>query len=157
MKTASIKEIKTAIELLPQPELLAVCLRLAKFKKENKELLTYLLFEESDEATYVDAVKEEINQAFIELNTKNMYIAKKNIRKIIRMAGRYTRYSSMKTTETTVLIHVCLKIKQSGLDLSKSTALTNIFASLLKKIKAAIATMHEDLQYDYLKEMENIE
>ena len=157
MKTASQKEIKTALELLPQPALLAVCLRLVKFKKENKELLNYLLFEESDESSYIDGVKNDINLAFGELNTKNMYIAKKNIRKIIRLAGRYTRYSSLKTTEITVLMHVCLKINQSGLELSKSVALTKIYASLIKKIKAAVTTLHEDLQYDYLKEMERIE
>jgi len=42
MHPASVKEIKTGLEQLTHKELVAACLRLAKFKKENKELLSYL-------------------------------------------------------------------------------------------------------------------
>ncbi len=157
MRAASVKEIKTALELLPPSSLLPLCLRMAKFKKENKELLTYLLFEENDEAAYISSVKNEIDEAFLELNTKSVYIAKKNIRRILRITNRYIKYSGLKTTEASLLLHVCSKIKESGLELSKSAALFNIYASQVKKIRAAIETMHEDLQYDFNKELELIE
>ena len=49
MKTASLKEIKTELENVSPALLLELCLKVTKFKKENKELLTYLLFEEHDE------------------------------------------------------------------------------------------------------------
>ena len=49
MKTASIQELKQELQATSQTKLLDLCLRLAKFKKENKELLTYLLFEAHDE------------------------------------------------------------------------------------------------------------
>lgn len=156
MKAASVKEIKTELETLPEARLLEVCMRLAKFRKENKELITYLLFEEQDELNYILGVKAEIDLSFTELNTKNLYIAKKNIRKIIRMANRYIKYSAQKTTEASLLIHVCMGIKDSGIDLTKSTVLNNIYNALLKKINAAIDTMHEDLQYDYRKELEAV-
>ena len=42
MKAATVKEIKTELENLSPAALLPLTLRLAKFKKENKELLTYL-------------------------------------------------------------------------------------------------------------------
>ena len=48
MKAASISEIKTELKGLPPAQLTELCLRLARFKKENKELLTYLLFEAND-------------------------------------------------------------------------------------------------------------
>ena len=156
MKAASVKDIKTELEHQSQAKLLSLCLKLTKFKKENKELLTYLLFEADNENAYIGSVKNEIDEAFLELNTKNLYIAKKNIRKILRITNRYIKYSGLKPTEATLLMHVCRKIKESGLALQKSTALTNLYASQIKKIKAAIDTMHEDLQYDYQKELKEI-
>jgi len=44
MKAASSKEIKSALIEQSPTQLTELCLRLARFKKENKELLTYLLF-----------------------------------------------------------------------------------------------------------------
>ena len=64
MKAASLSEIKK--ELLGQDEstVQELCMRLAKYKKENKELLTYLLFEAHNEPTYIENVKEELNVMF---------------------------------------------------------------------------------------------
>ena len=89
MKAASVKEIKTSLETLSPHELISIGLRLARFKKENKELLTYMLFEEQDEESYISSVKMEIDSAFEQLNIKSVYIAKKNIRKIIRITSRF--------------------------------------------------------------------
>ena len=64
MKTATVKEIQAELEQLPQAGLVTLCLRLAKFKKENKELLTYLLFESFDEDAYLITVKNYIDEQF---------------------------------------------------------------------------------------------
>ncbi len=48
MKAASIQELKQELQHTSLKEITELCLRLARFKKENKELLTYLLFEASD-------------------------------------------------------------------------------------------------------------
>jgi hypothetical protein len=157
MKTASLKEIKTELENTPPEKLLELCLRLTKFKKENKELLTYLLFEEGNEASYVASVKEILNELFETVNKTQLYFAKKTIRKIVRIANRYIKYSDSKTTEPDVLIHVCEKINDLNLDLKRNTALHNIYLSLLKKIKKAVSGMHEDEQYDYWKMLEILE
>ena len=157
MKAASVKEIKTSLETLSPHELISIGLRLARFKKENKELLTYMLFEEQDEESYISSVKMEIDSAFEQLNIKSVYIAKKNIRKIIRITSRFIKYSGKESTEVTLLIYVCKKIKSSGLDIKKSVALANIYTSLTKKIKNTIEVMHEDLQYDFNKELDSIE
>ena len=156
MRAASVKEIKTGLEEISPKELLSICLRLSKFKKENKELITYLLFEAQDEEAYIQSVKSEIDLSFESLNTSSMYIAKKNIRKIVRIANRYIKYSNQETTAVNLLIYVCSKIKSSGLDLNKSQALSNIYISLIKKIKLLISTLHEDLQYDFNLELNEI-
>ena len=62
MKAASINEIKKDLERRDPKELLSYCLRLAKFKKENKELLGFLLFEADDISNYIENVKSEINE-----------------------------------------------------------------------------------------------
>jgi hypothetical protein len=157
MKTASLKEIKIELENTPPEKLLELCLRLTKFKKENKELLTYLMFEESNEASYVASVKEVLNELFDTVNKTQLYFAKKTIRKIVRIANRYIKYSDCKTTEPDVLLHVCEKINELNLDLKRNTALHNIYLSQLKKIKKAVSVMHEDEQYDYLKMLEILE
>jgi len=57
MKAVTIKELKDELANLSPKEIRELCLRLARFKKENKELLTYLLFESGDESVYVGSIK----------------------------------------------------------------------------------------------------
>lgn len=156
MKSASIKEIKTALDQLAHKELLEACLRLAKFKKENKELLTYLLFEKDNEPGYISSVKESLNLLFNDVNRSNVYFAKKTLRKIVRIANRYIRYSDDVTTEPELLLFVAEKIPALGFNLKKSAALENIYLSLLKKIKKSVAGLHEDLQYDFQKRINQL-
>jgi hypothetical protein len=157
MKAASSKEIKSALVEQSSTQLIDLCLRLARFKKENKELLTYLLFEEQDEEGYIISAKKLIDEGFETLNIQSAYIAKKNLRKIIRITNKFIKYSGIDTTEITLLIYVCRCIQESGLKLNNSVALKNIYLSLIKKIKTKISSMHEDLQYDFNKEIEDLE
>ena len=78
MKTATVKEIKDELNHYSKEELLEYCLRMAKFKKENKELLTYLLFEASNEAFYIEGIKKVVTAQFEEINTKSYYLIKKS-------------------------------------------------------------------------------
>ena len=57
MKAASIVTIRKELKHKSSEELQKLCLRLAAYKVENKELLTYLLFEQEDESAYVKQVK----------------------------------------------------------------------------------------------------
>ena len=96
MKTASIHEIKLELSVAKPAELLDLCLRLCKFKKENKELLTYLLFEANDEQAFIVGVKKVIAELFKEINLSQLYFAKKSLRKIARIIAKYCRYSGVK-------------------------------------------------------------
>ena len=153
MKAASVNELKEELKQLPADRMVEICLRLAKYKKENKELLNYLLFESDDEHGYINAVKKEITSEFAEVNSSNLYFAKKTIRKILRITNKHIRYTASKHAEAELLIWFCAQLKQSGIPFTKSTALNNLYQSQLKKAEKAIDTMHEDLQYDYRKEL----
>ncbi|RYY55832.1 MAG: hypothetical protein EOO09_08835, partial [Chitinophagaceae bacterium] len=98
MRAASIQEIKKEIATLKPAQVVDICMRLGKFKKENKELMTYLLFEAQDEQGYIRSVKEEIDTLLSEINLSQLYYAKKSLRKVGRIINKYTRYSSEKPT-----------------------------------------------------------
>ena len=133
-----------------------MCLRLARFKKENKELLTFLLFEAHDLPGYIESVKQQMDENFAEINTSNIYFAKKTLRKILRLANKYIRYTGSKEAEAEILLHYLTSFKGVKLSWHKSTALTNLYNAQLKKIRAAIDTMHEDLQHDYQRGVERL-
>lgn len=154
MKPASISEIKQELNNATQKQLLELCLRLIKYKKENKELLSYLLFEDHDVATYVESVKKQIDEQFAGINHSNLYYTKKTLRKILKITNKYIRYTASKEAEAELLIYFCSKIRSSGIN--KSTALTNLYTSQVKKIKGVVETLHEDLQHDYNKEIEKL-
>ncbi len=157
MKAATVQEIKQELISLPQTKVTELCLRLARFKKENKELLTYLLFEADDTALYIKHVNEEVDALFEEINKSNVYFVKKTLRKIARTAAKYIRYSGSETVEAEVLIHLCTRIKELGTAINNNTIISNIFKAQLKKIEKAVAAMHEDLQYDYVKQVRRLD
>lgn len=156
MKAASLKEIKQGLGELDQKQLVAACLRLAKFKKDNKELLTYLLFEREDEEVYVNSVKEVLDEMFDEINKSNLYLIKKSLRKIVRTANKFIKYSEVESTETEILIHVAERILGLNLNLRRHAALENIFLALHKKILKSMDGLHEDLQYDYQRRLRDL-
>jgi len=98
MKAATVAQLKKELQHRNPEELLQLCLRLARFKKENKELLTYLLFESDSEEGYIATVQEEMDALFLEINTNSYFYIKKSVRKILRMLKKYIRYSGNKET-----------------------------------------------------------
>lgn len=149
MKAVTVKELKKELSYKSQPEMIELCLRLSRFKKENKELLTYLLFESTNEESYINSVKDDIDEQFSKINQKTSYLAKKGIRKIIRSTKKYIRYSKNKETEVELLLHFCEKLKEFILSVRNSRVLINILHRELESIKKKTVKLHEDLQYDY--------
>lgn len=156
MKTATIAELKQELLHEPPAKLMELCLRLARFKKENKELLTYLLFEANDMDAYIQGVKKEMDGHFETINVSNVYFIKKTVRKILRITNKYIRYSGSGIVETALLIHFCTKVKSLGATINNNTVISNIYKNQLSRITKSIATMHDDLQYDYQKELNEI-
>lgn len=156
MKAASIQELKLELNDTSAAKLKQLCLHLAKFKKENKELLTYLLFESHDEAAYILQVNAGIDEGFEELPKATNYLNKKTLRKILRIANKHIKYMSSKQGEATILMHFCERLKNSSIPFQKTTILNNLYQQQIKKIKAAIATLHEDLQYDFQQQLKDL-
>ncbi len=156
MKAASLAEIKKRLVKLEQGEILEACLRLARFKRDNKELLTYLLFASENEKTYVASLCNEIDDMFAGINKSSLYFAKKGIRKTIRWMEKFIRYSGNQETEIEVRIHFCKALHASKIPVEKSKVTTNMLQSQLKKIDKALASFHPDIQYEYRQEIDRI-
>ncbi|MCG8183729.1 hypothetical protein [Tenacibaculum piscium] len=156
MKTATIKALKEELKHKNSNELLEVCLQLIRFKKENKELLTYLLFEADDEERYILGVKSEINELFDAINTKSYFFIRKSARKILTNTKKYIRFSKKKETEVELLLHYCIKLKNLKPSIKNSPRLQNILTTQVKLIEKIVVTLHEDLQYDYHLELEKL-
>jgi len=156
MKAVSVKELKEELKHHTPKELLELCLRLAVFKKENKELLTYLLFEASNELSYVESVKNEINEQFEQINKKTYYLMKKSVRKILLHVKKYIRYSQNKQTEVELLIYFCTKLKDLKPSYRNSPRLINLYNGQIELIKKTLPALHEDLQHDFGMELNEL-
>ena len=157
MKAVALKKLKEELSHKSANELMELCLHLSKFRKENKELLTYLMFESHDEASYIESVKTQMDLLFEEINTKSFFYIRKSARKILTFTKKYIRYSKKKETEADLLLYYCQKLKNFSPSIEKSSRLLSVYQTQLKMIKKAVATLHEDLQYDYQIEIENLE
>lgn len=156
MNPASISEIKKALSNLSKDEIAELCMRLAKYRKENKELLTYLIYEADDQSLFIKHVKEEIDEQFSQMNQSSFYLAKKTIRKVLRSTVKHIKFSGSKQTEVELLLYFCRKLKDSGLSWQEHKITSNIFERQVAKIEKAIQSLHEDLQYDYGQEVEKL-
>jgi DNA repair protein RadC len=154
MYTASLSNLKKELKSKSDEELLAICLRLGRYKKENKELIHYLLLEAHDDAAYVEQIKADIAEGFETINDSNLYYAKKGIRKVLRVANKHIKYSGNKTSEVEVLLYFVKQIRDMDIPIQNSKVLVNLYLNQIKKIEKALSTLHEDLQYDYNLELE---
>ena len=149
MKAVSLSEIKKELKVLSSQELEALCLRLARFKKENKELLTYLLFESHNESGYIESVKSYMDEEFELINTDSYFYIRKSTRKILRNVKKFVRYSQNKETEVELLLYFCQKLKDFKPSINRSTQLVNMYNRQILLSKKIINSLHEDLQYDF--------
>ncbi|MFZ4456770.1 MAG: hypothetical protein ACOYOT_11170 [Bacteroidales bacterium] len=149
MKAASLSELRTELNHLPPEVVMDLCIRLIKYKKENKELLSYLLFDADDEKAYLEGVCLEIDSLFKEINRRNISQTKKSLQKILRIISKYAKYSGQKRTEIDLYIHFCQKLRAMPIPRSKNSVIEKIYARQFFKIRKLLESLHPDLQYDY--------
>ncbi|MCG8309724.1 MAG: hypothetical protein MI975_20180 [Cytophagales bacterium] len=157
MTTAPLSEIKSELSEKSPHELIEYCLRMAKYKRDNKELLNYLLFEAYDEEHFKEKLKLELDSQFAEINLSSVYYAKKSLRRILRFVSKHIKYSGMKQTEVELRIYYCRLFRQLPLPFHTSSVLLNLYDKQLTSIQKALKVMHRDVQFDYLSEMAEIQ
>jgi hypothetical protein len=156
MQTATIHQLKKELQLLDREQILQLCLRLARFKLENKELLTYLIFDAEHEDRFKLMIKGELEEQIREAKKPNTYYTKKGLRKSLRYLDKVIRFSGKKETEIELRLHFVRQVKENKIPIHRSKVLENMLATQLKKINSAMEKVHEDLQHDYGMELSEI-
>lgn len=156
METAPLGQIKNELKILSHDRLQEICLRMAKFKKENKELLSYLLFDSINESGFVQNAKEDILFQFQNLNQGKYSSITNGLRKIQKSTDQYIRISGLKETELELLIYFCKTMRNKRLKFSSFPVVANIYNRMVAKAQKVYASLHPDLQTDFEEEINSI-
>lgn len=155
MKFAGVQDIKKELQLLPPKKLQELCLKLAKYKKENKELLAFLLFESDDKSIFLNELRTELGEEFADLSKQNnLFYTKKGLRRILRLVNRYIKYIDDKLLALDLLIWFCGQVLEHRIPVTRSKQLENIYVRQIAKIETLIKSVHEDVQQDYTRELQ---
>ncbi|MFB9844647.1 hypothetical protein [Mucilaginibacter ginsenosidivorans] len=151
MKVYGLADIKKEIQFQDKTVLMELVLRLARYKKENKELLAYLLFEADNERSFIENVIAENGFMFSQLPSNNYQMAK-SMRKILRLLNKYIKFMGSKEAEIEFFLSFCRNYIQYADRRGSYKPMRLIFTRQLEKIKKAIEKLHEDLQFDYTQD-----
>lgn len=156
MMSASTEDIRKELQKLPPKKVLDLTLRLARFKKENKELLTYLLFEAGDEQGYVHSLRLEIDALLADVQKAPSATIKKQLRRVTRLITRQSKYIGSKWAAVDLHLYFCNELRSHPDQLLKITSANTIFHQQLNKAAKLLPALEADLQYDYQQQLESL-
>lgn len=154
MENRKLIDIKKTMLHLTEKELMELCLSLIRYKKENKELVSYLLYDKHDEAYFIEKLCVDVDDMFKEIEGLTSRDIRKKARKIIRHCDKWLRFSKRKDTEIEVRMHLLKKIRTFPFTRSLTYFQETLYLRQRKKIMQSIPKVHEDLQNDYIDYME---
>jgi hypothetical protein len=143
-----LSDLKKELLELSKPELIQLCLRVAKLKRENKELLAYLIFDSDDPLFYAQKLKPEIKEVF-EQPFQHAYYLTKSIRKAMRLITKYYRFTSNKQGETELLIYLVEEFYLSWRNEYRYQALGKVIYRCLEKAQSNLKKIDEDFRADF--------
>ncbi|MEJ7692539.1 hypothetical protein [Daejeonella sp.] len=155
MKPEKLSDIKKELLSRSVPELTEICLKIAKYKRENKELLNYLLFDSDDPLSFGETIKILLIEEFKTMQ-KHYYYSTKSLRKILRLMNRYTKYTSNKQVEIELSLWFCNNFLDYADLRTSHKPLQGLLIRQLEKISKLLPKLHEDLQFDYQSEFEDL-
>lgn len=155
MNSPKLADIKKELNHLPAEELRLLCLRLAKYKADNKELLNYMLFYSDSNEDYVEAVKQIIDNEFENLHP-SIYYATKQLRKLIRIINKHIKYINIKTLELDISLYFSEKFIDHPIVKINQKATLGLLFTQLKRVTKAIPKLEEDLSFDYENNLQDL-
>lgn len=156
MKIASLAEIKKELSHLSEIELKNLIIDLSKFSTENKSYLFFKLYERDNPRLYVEMVQEELEMEFVKANTRHYHFAKKSIQAIRRKLNKYLKLSKDKTAQIELILFFCEKMRLYGFMGFNHPVINNLYNLQISKVEKLISGLHEDLQYDYEFQIEEL-
>ncbi|MBK0382621.1 hypothetical protein I5M32_06560 [Pedobacter sp. SD-b] len=155
MDSPKLAELKKELNHLEIQEVKEICLRLAKYKTENKELLHYLLFYQDKKEVYVEDIKQLIINEFDDLHP-SIYYVNKQLRKLIRIMNKHIKYIGEKDKECDIILCFCDEfIKHPIVTVTQQSLILLLFRQL-KRAKRILPKLNEDLQFDYQQQFDSL-
>lgn len=151
VESYGLQDIKKELQHLSPLQIADLCLRLARYKKENKELLAYLLFQADNQESFIGQIKAESGFMFSQLPV-NSYNAAKSMRKILRLLSKYIKFMGSKEAEISLLLNFCSNYLQYTDRKVSYKPMRLILTRQLLKLRTLIGKLHEDLQADFADE-----
>lgn len=155
IESPKLAELKKELNFLQAPELKELCLRLAKHKTENKELLNFLLFYADKKETYVEDVKTLIVNEFDNLHP-SVYLATKQIRKLLRLCNKHIKFIATKHLEVEIALAFCNEFITHPIVGINQKATLAILIGQLKRLMRVIPKLEDDLQFDYQRQFDDL-
>ncbi len=143
-----LQDVKKELQHLPAVQIAELCLRLARYKKENKELLAYLLFDANNKEAFIEKIKAEVGFMFSNLPSHS-YNAAKSQRKILRLISKYAKFMATKETEIELLLNFCKNYIEFTDRKTTYKPLRLILTRQIQKIMVLMDKLHEDVRLDF--------
>lgn len=156
MKFPSLAQLKKELKLLNEQELQELIVDLSKFSRDNKAYLFFKLNEVQQPNLFVEMVQEELENEFLNSRSDHYYYAKKSAQKIRRKMNKLLKLSKDKSQQVDVILYFCERLKEEGFLRHNSTVLDNLYQVQLRKAQKLVDGLHEDLQYDYRLQLEEL-
>ena len=156
MKIASLAEIKKELQHLSQKELIGLISDLSKFSTDNKLFLYFKLYGREQPGLFSEMVREELIHDFGNGNTRNAYYAKKSAQAIRRKLNKYLKFTKDKAIQVELIAFFCEMLVEYGYLRHRHPVIENLYLMQVGKIERLLGQMHEDLQYDYQDELEEL-
>lgn len=153
MNNPKLADLKKELNYHEGTELKELCLRLAKYKTENKELLNYLLFYQDRKDDYVLEVKTLLATDFENLYPSIYYVTKQ-LRKLTRIMNKHIKYIGEKDKEAEIALSFCELFIDTDLVKSSHKALIALLFRQLKRVNKLIPKLQEDLQFDFQQQFD---
>jgi hypothetical protein len=150
MNSPKLNDLKKELQHLDVNRLKDVCLKLAKHKVENKELLNYLLFYEDTKDEYINNIKGIIITEFDDLHP-SIYYVKKQLSKLTRMMNKHIKFIGEKDKEIEIVLCFCDEFIKHPIVKAGYKALSLMLYRQLKRANKIIPKLNEDLQFDFQK------
>lgn len=151
MQLPSLSVLKKELTLLSEKELIELITELSKFSRENKAFLYFKLHERESPRLFSEMVQEELEKEFQLANTKNYHVAKKAAQAIRRKLNKFLKLSKNKPDQIELIAFFCQNMVRYGYLEYRHPVIDNLYAVQIRKIETLIASLHEDLQYDYIQ------
>jgi len=156
MKPATLVQIRKELETISPQRLMALTLRLIKLKSENKEFVSYLLFDEDQLSEYLADLKFEISEVLDGASFTQPLIAKKALRKCQKYITKHAKYMGSKDAEAELYMFLLRKIHEKGINRYTHRAIQLIYLRIIEKTKKLLPTIHNDLRGDFEIEILNL-